>query len=165
MTNSNLLVTKAIKSAFLRNPKNFGNFALAKSTSFYLKQQYIMKNYAIKNLNGWQNVEGKIFLGQELGMTGAEVSLQCLAAGEDAPFLHSHKTHEEIYVIISGKGEYEVDGEKMAVSEGSVIRVSPAGVRALRNTSDNEMVMMCIQYEAKPITSFMDDANIIPLNK
>ena len=165
MTNSNLLVTKAIKSAFLRNPKNFGNFALAKSTSFYLKQQYIMKNYAIKNLNGWQNVESKIFLGQELGMTGAEVSLQCLAAGEDAPFLHSHKTHEEIYVIISGKGEYEVDGEKMAVSEGSVIRVAPAGVRALRNTSDNEMVMMCIQYEAKPITSFMDDANIIPLNK
>ena len=165
MTNSNLLVTKAIKSAFLRNPKNFGNFALAKSTSFYLKQQYIMKNYAIKNLNGWHNVEGKIFLGQELGMTGAEVSLQCLAAGEDAPFLHSHKTHEEIYVIISGKGEYEVDGEKMAVSEGSVIRVAPAGVRALRNTSDNEMVMMCIQYEAKPITSFMDDANIIPLNK
>ena len=165
MTNSNLLVTKAIKSAFLRNPKNFGNFALAKSTSFYLKQQYIMKNYAIKNLNGWQNVEGKIFLGQELGMTGAEVSLQCLAAGEDAPFLHSHKTHEEIYVILSGKGEYEVDGEKMAVSEGSVIRVAPAGVRALRNTSDNEMVMMCIQYEAKPITSFMDDANIIPLNK
>ena len=165
MTNSNLLVTKAIKSAFLRNPKNFGNFALAKSTSFYLKQQYIMKNYAIKNLNGWQNVEGKIFLGQELGMTGAEVSLQCLAAGEDAPFLHSHKTHEEIYVIISGKGEYEVDGEKMAVSEGSVIRVAPAGVRALRNTSDNEMVMMCIQYEAKPITSFMDDANIIPLDK
>ena len=38
-----------------------------------------MKNYAIKNLNGWQNVEGKIFLGQELGMTGAEASLQRLA--------------------------------------------------------------------------------------
>ena len=124
-----------------------------------------MKNYAIKNLNGWQNVEGKIFLGQELGMTGAEVSLQCLAAGEDAPFLHSHKTHEEIYVIISGKGEYEVDGEKMAVSEGSIIRVAPDGVRALRNTSDSDMVMMCIQYEAKPITNFMDDANIIPFDK
>ena len=124
-----------------------------------------MKNYAIKNLNGWQNVEGKIFVGQELGMTGAEASLQRLAAGEDAPFLHSHKTHEEIYVIISGKGEYEVDGEKTTVGEGSIIRVAPAGVRALRNTSDAEMVMMCIQYEAKPITSVMDDANIIPLDK
>lgn len=124
-----------------------------------------MKNYAIKNLNGWKNVEGKIFLGQELGMTGAEASLQRIAAGEDAPFLHSHKTHEELYVIISGKGEYEVDGVKIAVSEGSIIRVSPAGVRALRNNSDKEMVMMCVQYEAKPITNFMDDANIIPLNK
>ena len=124
-----------------------------------------MKNYAIKNLNGWQNVEGKIFLGQELGMTGAEASLQRIAAGEDAPFLHSHKTHEELYVIISGKGEYEVDGEKTAVSEGSIIRVAPAGVRALRNNSDKDLVMMCIQYESKPITDFMEDANIIPLNK
>jgi len=124
-----------------------------------------MKNYAVKNLNGWKNVEGKIFLGEELGMTGAEASLQRLAAGEDAPFLHSHKTHEELYVIISGNGEYEVDGDKVAVSEGSIIRVAPAGVRALRNTSDKEMVMMCIQYEAKAITSFMDDANIIPIEK
>lgn len=124
-----------------------------------------MKNYAIKNLNGWQNVEGKIFLGKELRMTGAEASLQRIAAGEDAPFFHSHKTHEELYVIISGKGEYEVDGEKIAVSEGTIIRVSPAGVRALRNTSDKEMVMMCIQYESKPITDFMEDANIIPSDK
>ena len=124
-----------------------------------------MKNYAIKNLNGWQNVEGKIFLGQELGMTGAEASLQRIAAGEDATFLHSHKTHEELYVIISGKGEYEVDGEKTAVSEGSIIRVAPAGVRALRNNSDKDLVMMCIQYESKPITDFMEDANIIPLDK
>ena len=43
MTNSNLLVTKAIKSAFLRNPKNFGNFALAKSHSDHepAKQTFI----------------------------------------------------------------------------------------------------------------------------
>lgn len=124
-----------------------------------------MANYSIKNLNGWGNVTGKMFLGEELGLTGAEASLQRLAAGEGAPFLHSHKNHEELYVILSGNGEYEVDGEKMKVSEGSIIRVSPAGVRALRNTGNEDMVMMCIQYEAKPITSFMEDANIVPINK
>lgn len=117
-----------------------------------------MANFAIKNLNGWNNVEGKIFLGEELGLTGAEASVQRLAAGENPAFLHSHKTHEELYIIISGKGEYEV-------GEGSIIRVSPAGVRALHNTGDDDMVMMCIQYEAKPISSFMDDANIIPIEK
>lgn len=98
-------------------------------------------------------------LGEELGLTGAEASLQRLAAGEDAPFFHSHKTHEEIYVIISGNGEFEVDGEKIQVGEGSIVRISPAGVRALRNTGNEEMVMMCLQYEAKAITSFMEDAN------
>lgn len=120
-----------------------------------------MVNYAIKNLNGWKNVEGKMFLGDELGLTGAEASLQRLAAGEDAPFFHSHKTHEEIYVIISGNGEFEVDGENIKVGEGSIVRISPAGVRALRNTGNEEMVMMCLQYEAKAISSFMEDANII----
>ena len=124
-----------------------------------------MANFAIKNLNGWNNVEGKIFLGEELGLTGAEASVQRLAAGENPAFLHSHKTHEELYIIISGKGEYEVDGVKNEVGEGSIIRVSPAGVRALRNTGDDDMVMMCIQYEAKTMSSFMDDANIIPIEK
>ncbi len=124
-----------------------------------------MANYAIKSLNGWASVEGKIFLGEELGLTGAEVSLQRLVTGEDAPFFHSHKTHEELYVILSGSGEFEVDGEKNKVEEGSIIRVSPTGVRAMRNTGNEEMVMMCIQYEAKPINSFMEDANIIPLEK
>ncbi len=123
-----------------------------------------MSNYSIKHFNGWDNVKGKTFLADELGMVGAQASLQRLAAGEDAPFLHSHKTHEELYVIISGEGEYEIDGEKNPVSEGSIIRIAPAGVRALRNTGKQDMVMMCIQYEAKPITGFMEDANIIPLN-
>ncbi|MGN0232866.1 MAG: cupin domain-containing protein [Bacteroidaceae bacterium] len=124
-----------------------------------------MANYAIKNLKGWANVNGKVFFGKELGMTGAEASIQRLTAGEDAPFYHSHKNHEEFYIILSGNGEYEVDGEKMKVGEGSIIRVSPAGVRALRNTGNEDMLMMCIQYEAKTITSFMEDAIIIPISK
>lgn len=120
-----------------------------------------MKNYTIKHLGPWTGIDGKLFLGEELQMTGAQVSVQKLKAGEDAPFLHSHKTHEEVYVILSGQGEYQVDGEVFPVEEGSVVRVSPVGVRALRNSGDSDMVMMCIQYEQYPISSFMDDANIL----
>ena len=83
-----------------------------------------MKNYTIKHLGPWAGIEGKLFLGEELQMTGAQVSVQKLKAGEDAPFLHSHKTHEEVYVILSGQGEYQVDGEVFPVEEGSVVRVS-----------------------------------------
>ena len=58
-----------------------------------------MANFAIKNLNGWNNVEGKIFLGEELGLTGAEASVQRLAAGQNPAFLHHQSgtdRHDEL---------------------------------------------------------------------
>ncbi|MGM9868482.1 MAG: cupin domain-containing protein [Sodaliphilus sp.] len=121
-------------------------------------------NYSILHLNGWNHTEGKTFLADEIGMTGAQASIQKLAPGEDAPFLHSHKTHEELYVIISGSGEFQVDGHIDKVSEGSFIRVAPAGVRALRNTGNTKMIMMCIQYRANTFTEadhYMNDGHII----
>ena len=93
-------------------------------------------------------IPGKVFCGQALGLTGAEISFQSFQPGQDSGFLHSHKTHEEVYIIIKGEGLYQVDGEVFPVSEGSLIRVSPKGKRALKNTGSGEMVMMCIQYKA-----------------
>ena len=106
-------------------------------------------------------VEGKVFLDGELALVGSIASVQKLDAHADAPFLHSHKEHEELYIIVSGNGEFQVDGEVFPVSEGSFIRVAPEGVRALRNTGDTEMVMICVQYQAKPISSIMEDGVIL----
>ena len=80
--------------------------------------------------------------------TGAEMSFQQFAPGGSVGFLHTHKTHEELYIILGGDGEFQVDGQVFPVGEGSVIRVSPAGRRSLRNTGDSPMTMICIQYKA-----------------
>ena len=93
-------------------------------------------------------IDGKVFVGQSLKTTGAEMSFQFLASGEGSGFLHTHKTHEELYIIVKGEGEYQVDGEIFPISEGSVVRVSPVGKRALRNTGAAPMVMICIQYKS-----------------
>ena len=50
-----------------------------------------------------------------------EISLQTFAPGEGSTFLHAHKTHEELYSIVSGKGEFQVDGKTFAVAQGSVV--------------------------------------------
>ena len=89
--------------------------------------------------------------------------------GQDSGFLHTHKTHEELYFILRGEGQYQVDGEIFPVSEGSVIRVSPEGKRALKNTGNEDLTMLCIQYKATPFTeadSPMTDGIILqePLN-
>ncbi|GAB6982001.1 cupin domain-containing protein [Prevotella dentasini] len=94
------------------------------------------------------DIPGKVFAGQALQTTGSELSFQSLVPGQDSGFLHTHKTHEEIYFILKGEGKYQVDGDIFPVSEGSIIRVAPEGKRALKNTGDSEMLMLCIQYKA-----------------
>ena len=79
-------------------------------------------------------LKGKVFAGQAVGATGSEFSFQTLVPGQDSGFLHTHKTHEELYFILKGEGQYQVDGEIFPVSEGTIIRVSPDGKRALKNT-------------------------------
>ncbi len=93
-------------------------------------------------------IPGKVFVGQALQATGSELSFQMLVPNQDSSFLHTHKTHEELYFILKGEGEYQVDGEIFSVSEGSIIRVAPDGKRALKNTGKDEMLMLCIQYKA-----------------
>ena len=93
-------------------------------------------------------IPGKVFVGQALQATGSELSFQVLVPNQDSGFLHTHKTHEELYFVLKGEGEYQVDGEIFSVSEGSIIRVAPDGKRALKNTGKDEMLMLCIQYKA-----------------
>ena len=114
-------------------------------------------------------IKGKVFVGQAVGATGSEFSFQTLVPGQDSGFLHTHKTHEELYIILKGEGQYQVDGEIFPVSEGTIIRVAPDGKRALKNTGCENLTMLCIQYKANAFTeadSPMTDGNILqePLN-
>jgi uncharacterized cupin superfamily protein len=109
-------------------------------------------------------LKGKVFAGKAVGATGSELSFQTLVPGQDSGFLHTHKTHEELYIILKGEGLYQVDGDIFPVSEGTIIRVSPEGKRALKNTGKENLTMLCIQYKANAFTeadSPMEDGVIL----
>ena len=97
-------------------------------------------------------IKGKVFVGQAVDATGSELSFQTLVPGQDSGFLHTHKTHEELYIILRGEGQSQVDGEIFPVSEGTIVRVSPNGKRALKNTGSENLTMLCIQYKANVFT-------------
>lgn len=42
-------------------------------------------------------IPGKVFGGQALCATGGEFSFQVFQPGTETGFLHTHKTHEELY--------------------------------------------------------------------
>lgn len=98
-------------------------------------------------------IQGKVFMGQTLQTTGAEISFQSFAPGKETGFLHTHQTHEELYIFVSGKGEFQVDGQVFPVGEGSVVRVAPEGKRSVRNNGTEPLIMICVQYKAQTFTT------------
>ena len=98
-------------------------------------------------------IPGKVFAGAAAGTTGAEFSFQSFPVGGQTGFLHTHRTHEELYIFLSGEGQMQVDGEIFPITEGSVVRVAPASKRSVRNTGDEPLVMICIQYKEASFTA------------
>lgn len=109
-------------------------------------------------------IPGKVFGGAALGATGSEFSFQVFQPGTESGFLHTHKSHEELYFFLSGKGEFQVDGEVFPIAEGSVVRVNPAGKRSVRNNGTTPLVMLCVQYRGNTFTS-EDAADGVILNE
>lgn len=101
-------------------------------------------------------IPGKVFGGNATEATGSEFSFQVFAPGSETGFLHTHKTHEELYFFLSGTGEFQVDGKVFPVTEGCVVRVAPAGRRSVRNNGSEPLIMLCIQYKGNSFTA--DDA-------
>lgn len=107
-------------------------------------------------------IPGKVFGGAALHATGGEFSFQTFRPGSGTGFLHTHKTHEELYFFLGGTGEFQVDGSVFPVAEGSVVRVAPAGKRSVRNNGVDPLVMLCVQYRGATFAAEdATDANIL----
>lgn len=102
---------------------------------------------------GEVKIPGKVFGGAALGATGGDFSFQLFQPGTESGFLHTHKTHEELYFFLSGTGEFQVDGQVFPVAEGSVVRVAPAGRRSVRNNGTSPLLMLCVQYRGNTFTA------------
>ena len=109
-------------------------------------------------------IPGKMFGGAALGATGGEFSMQMFQPGTETGFLHTHKTHEELYFFLGGRGEFQVDGQVFPVEEGSVVRVAPDGKRCVRNNGTAPLVMLCVQYRGNTFTA-EDAADGVILNE
>ena len=96
--------------------------------------------------------KGKLFIKDLVKSTSMEASLSALPPNEGVPIIHTHRANEEVYFILSGKGEYLCDGKVFPITEGSVVRVAPSGKRCIRNTSSSEaLTFICAQAKAGSI--------------
>lgn len=116
-----------------------------------------MKNYAKINIGN----EGRVELHEKLALTGAEISINRLPAGAGVPFVHSHKSNEEIYGVILGKGKAVIDGEEVALAEGDWLRVAPKAKRQFSAAADSGITFVCIQVKENSLGGFTADDEVV----
>ncbi|MDE6696374.1 MAG: cupin domain-containing protein [Muribaculaceae bacterium] len=119
------------------------------------------EKFAHVSVGSLKGFEGKQFVKDAAGETSCEISFGSLPTGQAVPFFHSHKENEENYIILSGAGKFQVNGDVFDVAEGSVIRVATNCDRNLKCTSEEPMVYICIQAKEGSLGGYtMTDAEI-----
>lgn len=113
-----------------------------------------------------QEIFGKVFLKDITKSTGTEISFSTLPPKTELSYFHIHKENEETYLILKGFGDFQVDDDCFPITEGSVVRVSPAAKRGLRNASDETMVYIVVQSREGSLNQYSsDDGERVPCEK
>jgi len=129
------------------------------------------KNYtainigSINNLNTYSlihpklgtEIKGKVFMKDPTNATATEISFTTIPPKSELGYFHIHNKDEETYIILKGSGYYQVDDDCFPIQEGSIIRVAPEGIRSLCNTSEEEMVYICIQAKENSLEEYTTD--------
>ena len=104
-----------------------------------------MSGYTVKSIDEIESIHhGSIKLaGADLGIRSFGMQVLDLPAGfSDYPeHDHADDGQEEVYVILGGSGEFQIDGERTPVRAGQIVRISPEAKRKLLPGPDGAQVL------------------------
>jgi quercetin dioxygenase-like cupin family protein len=71
------------------------------------------------------------------------VGLNCFEPGQEHA-LHAHAGMDKLYVVVSGAGEFLLEGRAVAMAAGQVL-VAPEGIpHGIRNTGRERLVVLAV---------------------
>jgi len=100
----------------------------------------------------FNQVKEKEFLSRPMGCKGVGFSFVRYKPGEGATYVHRHKVQEEVFITLKGTGSIILDGKRISMPEGTIVRVAPRVYRALGNDSNKDVIYMILG--AIPPTNF-----------
>lgn len=112
-----------------------------------------LDKYELKGADGKVMATGKVFLKDAIKATGSQISYTVIQPGQTGPFFHLHHKNEEIYMILKGSGEYQVEDDIIPITEGSVVRIGVEASRNIKNTGSEPMIVICFQSLADSFPS------------
>jgi mannose-6-phosphate isomerase-like protein (cupin superfamily) len=94
-----------------------------------------MSDYTVKSIDELESIHhGAVKLaGAELGIQSFGMQVLDFPGGFSDYPAHDHAQdgQEEVYVLLRGSAEFEIDDERIAVGTGQLVRVAPSATRRL----------------------------------
>ena len=104
-----------------------------------------MDGYAVKEIDALEAIHGGMvkLAGAELGIESFGMQVFDFPAGFSHYPEHDHAEdgQEEVYVVLRGSAEFEVDGERVSLAPGRLLRVAPASGRTLEPGPDGVRIL------------------------
>jgi mannose-6-phosphate isomerase-like protein (cupin superfamily) len=80
---------------------------------------------------------------RELHHTGVQSLAEATLEPGQATERHYHQATEEIYFVVKGSGEMEVDGDTRHVRPGDAVLIPPGVWHTLENNGTSELRILC----------------------
>ena len=85
----------------------------------------------------------RVLLDAQLGGAGNQSLAEATLEPGQATERHYHGETEEIYYVLEGSGEMEVDGERSRVGEGDAVLIPPGAWHQIRADRNAELRFLC----------------------
>ena len=80
---------------------------------------------------------------RELHHTDAQSLAEATLEPDQATERHYHRETEEIYFVLKGAGDMEVDGEHTRIAVGDAVLIPPGAWHTLFNNGTSELRILC----------------------
>jgi len=80
---------------------------------------------------------------RELHATQVQSLAEATLEPDQATVRHHHRVSEEIYVVVKGSGELEVDGETQMIRPGDAVLIPPGAWHTLVNNGSSDLRILC----------------------
>ena len=113
-----------------------------------------MSGFTVKAIDELESKHDGIvkLAGAELGVESFGLQVLDFPAGFSHYPEHDHaeEDQEEVYVVLSGSAEFQIDGERATLDPGRILRIGPASRRKLEPGPDGVRILAIGCSRSKP---------------
>jgi mannose-6-phosphate isomerase-like protein (cupin superfamily) len=104
-----------------------------------------VSDYTVKRFDEMEPILGGVFRRARASLGASAFGMQVLQMPPGAEFYpnhdHAHDGQEEVYVVLGGSADFDIDGERVHVEPETAVRIAPTTKRQIHPGPDGVRIL------------------------